>query len=83
MSLERIRHAKKRTIGSNQTMKMLQQSLAKAVYVARDAEKRVTQPIVELAEQSEVPLLWVDSMKELGEACGIDVGAAAATVLED
>ena len=83
MSLERIRQAKKRTIGSNQTLKMLQQSLAKAVYVARDAEKRVTQPIVDLAAKSDTPLLWVDSMKELGEACGIDVGAAAATILED
>lgn len=83
MSLERIRQAKKRTIGSNQTIKMLQQSVAKSVFVARDAEKHVTQPIVELAERNGVPLVWVESMKELGKACGIDVGAAAATVLED
>lgn len=83
MSLERIRQASKRTIGSNQTIKVLQQRVATSVFVAHDAEKRVTQPIVDLAEKHRVPLTWVTSMKELGKACGIDVGAAAAAIVEE
>ncbi|QQE78537.1 ribosomal L7Ae/L30e/S12e/Gadd45 family protein [Alicyclobacillus sp. SO9] len=83
MSLERIRQASKMTIGSNQTIKVLQQRVARSVYVAHDAEERVTQPIVELARKHSVPLTWVTSMKELGKACGIDVGAAAAAIVEE
>ncbi|MCL6547378.1 MAG: ribosomal L7Ae/L30e/S12e/Gadd45 family protein [Alicyclobacillus sp.] len=83
MSLERIKMAKRRTIGSNQTTKALQQMTAKCVYVAMDADERVTRPIVSLAENQGVAVEWVESMKQLGKACGIDVGAAAAAILEE
>ncbi|MCL6444056.1 MAG: ribosomal L7Ae/L30e/S12e/Gadd45 family protein [Alicyclobacillus sp.] len=83
MSLDRIRLAKKRTIGTNQTTKALQQSLAKHVYVAQDADSRITQQIVSLARDKGVTFEWVETMKQLGKACGIEVGAATAAVLED
>ncbi|MCL6517975.1 ribosomal L7Ae/L30e/S12e/Gadd45 family protein [Alicyclobacillus sp.] len=83
MSLDRIRLARKRTIGTNQTTKALQQSLAKQVYVARDADARVIQPVLSLAQERGVPVLWVDTMKQLGKACGIEVGAATAAILEE
>ncbi|MCL6592517.1 MAG: ribosomal L7Ae/L30e/S12e/Gadd45 family protein [Alicyclobacillus sp.] len=83
MSLDRIRLARKRTIGSNQTAKALQQSAAKVVYLARDAEQRIVQPILSLAQERGVPVQWVDTMKQLGKACGIDVGAAAAAIIEE
>ena len=39
------------------------------------------EPLEALAEGTEVPVEWVCSMKELGQACGIAVGAAAAGIL--
>ncbi|MBX5435864.1 MAG: ribosomal L7Ae/L30e/S12e/Gadd45 family protein [Alicyclobacillaceae bacterium] len=83
MSLDRIRTAKKRTIGSNQTTKALQQMTAKHVYVAKDADERVVHPIVSLAQNQGVTIEWVESMKQLGKACGIGVGAAAAAIIEE
>lgn len=83
MSLDRIRLARKRTIGTNQTTKALQQDAVKQLYVARDADARILQPIVRLADEKGIELHWVDSMKVLGKACGIEVGAATAAVLED
>ncbi len=82
MSLDRIRLARKRTIGTNQTTKALQQGQAEVVYVAKDAEHRVTAPIVSLANQRGLNVVWVDTMKQLGKACGIEVGAAAAAVIK-
>lgn len=82
MSLDRIRLARKRTIGTNQTTKALQQGQAEVVYVAKDAEYRVIDPIVSLANQWGLNVVWVDTMKELGKACGIEVGAAAAAVIK-
>ncbi len=83
MSLDRIRLAKKRTIGANQTTKALQQAAAKCVFVAKDAESRVTNPILALAQEKGVPVEWVDTMKQLGKACGIEVGAATAAIIEE
>ncbi|GGJ01165.1 50S ribosomal protein L7ae [Alicyclobacillus cellulosilyticus] len=83
MSLDRIRQARKRTIGTNQTLKALQQSLARHIYVAKDAEARVVNPVIALAQERSVPITWVDSMKQLGKACGIEVGAATAAIIED
>jgi large subunit ribosomal protein L7A len=82
VSLDRIRLARKRTIGTNQTTKALQQSIAKQLFVARDAESRVIAPIVALAQERGIPVEWIETMKQLGKACGIEVGAAAAAVIE-
>lgn len=82
MSLDRIRLARKRTIGTNQTTKALQQGQVEVVYAAKDAERRVTDPIVALANQRGIDVIWVESMKLLGKACGIEVGAAAAAVIK-
>lgn len=83
MSLDRIRLARKRTIGTNQTMKALMQMMAKQLYVARDADERVVNPVVNLARDKGVPVTWVETMKQLGKACGIEVGAAAAAIIEE
>lgn len=83
MSLDRIRLAKKRTIGTNQTAKALQQDAVKQLFVARDAESRVVAPLIAIANERSVIVEWIDTMKTLGKACGIEVGAATAAVLED
>ncbi len=67
MALDRIRLARKRTIGTNQTLKALQQSIARQLFVAKDAETRVVAPIVSMAQDRGIPVEWVDSMKHLGK----------------
>ncbi|SCZ09676.1 ribosomal L7Ae/L30e/S12e/Gadd45 family protein [Alkaliphilus peptidifermentans] len=79
--LEILQHEKK-TIGIKQTAKALKQDKAKALYVADDADQHLLQPLVELAEAKGIEVIHVDSMKKLGKACKIDVGAATAAVLK-
>lgn len=76
MSYEKVQQAKSFTIGTKQTAKLVTQGLAIEVVVARDADKRITSKIVLLCEEKGVPITYVDSMKQLGKACGIEVGAA-------
>jgi large subunit ribosomal protein L7A len=83
MTYDRIKRAKKLAIGTNQTTKALEQATAKEVYVAKDAERRLVSNIEGLCKQKNTPLVWVESMRELGKACGIAVGAAAAAILEE
>lgn len=81
MSLERLRTARKRSIGTKQTAKAIEKGKAQTVYVARDAEDHVTRELIRLAREHGLELVLVDSMAVLGKACGIEVGAAAAAVL--
>ena len=79
--LEQIRAAEARAVGASQTVKAVRKGWALLVLVARDADRKVTEPVVRAAQEGGVPLAEVDSMGELGRACGIAVGAAAAAVL--
>ena len=45
------------------------------------ALNRITQPLVQEAVRRQVPVEQVPSMRELGAACGIAVGAAVAVLL--
>mgnify|MGYP000328735007 CR=1 FL=1 len=79
---ELIRQAKARTVGTRAVLRAVERGEARVVFVARDAEPRVVAPVVALCGRKGVQVVWVDSMTELGRACGIEVGAASAAVLE-
>jgi large subunit ribosomal protein L7A len=82
MSLERLKTARKRSIGVKQTAKAIEKGSTHTVYVARDADDHITRELVRLARDKSVELILVDSMVALGKACGIEVGAAAAAILD-
>jgi large subunit ribosomal protein L7A len=73
----------KKVIGAKQTLKSVKLGSAKVVYIAEDAEQKVTKPIVESCSQNGVEVIIVPTMHELGKMCDIDVGAATACVLKD
>lgn len=79
--LESLRVAKRRAVGTKQTLKVIQSGEAQAVFLAADADERVLAPVRAALAKHPVPTYEVDSMKRLGRACGIEVGAAAAALL--
>ena len=81
MSYEKVLQAQKIIIGTKQTVKALKEGKVQEVFVATDAEPKVTAKIVEEALGLDVPVQYVDSMKKLGKACGIEVGAAAVAII--
>lgn len=82
MPYERLKSARKKTVGSKQTLKAIERGQAKMVFVARNADRFVTDPIIKASELKNIKVLEVDSMKNLGRACGIDVGCASASIIE-
>ena len=68
-------------VGSKQLRKALAKDRARQVYLALNADPAITEPIMALCEVNHVPYAWVCDMQDLGRACGIEVGAAAAAVL--
>ncbi len=79
--LDSLNSAKK-TIGIRQSQKAVEEGLVKVVFIARDAEERVIKNIKELCEKNLIEIVYVDTMKQLGKACGIEVGAAVACLLK-
>lgn len=82
MSYEKVAQAEEIIIGTKQTVKALKNGNVKEVIIAEDAEPKVTMKVVQLAEEKKVPLTRVDSMKKLGKACGIEVGAATVAIIK-
>lgn len=70
-----------KVVGAKQAKRALRDGKARRVYLAQDADPRVTEPIAELCAQQGVPVEEVAKMKDLGNACGINVGAAVVVSL--
>ncbi len=68
-------------IGLKQTMRAVKRGQAKAVYVAEDAERKITEPLFELCSEKNVLTVAVHSMKELARALGVEVETAVAALL--
>ncbi|MEX1030044.1 MAG: 50S ribosomal protein L7ae-like protein [Paenibacillaceae bacterium] len=81
MSYEKSLQAQSISIGTKQTTRMVELGQALEVFVARDADPRITLKIINLCKKMGVKVTYVDSMKQLGKACGIEVGAAMAAVV--
>ncbi len=80
MSYEKVIQAKSVIIGTKQTIRALKNHLIQEVIIAEDADPFLTARVVETATELDVPITYVDSMKMLGKACGIDVGAATVAI---
>jgi large subunit ribosomal protein L7A len=83
MSYDKVKQAEKISIGTKQTLKMVELGKASEVFVANDADPRITSKIVNLCKKMGVTVSYVDSMKLLGKACGIEVGAAVAAAVNE
>lgn len=78
--LEELSTANK-IVGVKQLRKALSLGTVKRVYIARDADIRLVQPIFEQCVEEGIEVEYVPSMKLLGEACKITVEAAVAAIL--
>ncbi len=70
-----------KVVGIKQLRKALKEGRIQQAFAAENADPRLTQPLEEECARLGVELIWVPTMSELGKACGISVGAAAAGLL--
>ena len=79
--MENLKHRNK-VIGVKQVKNALKSGRADMVYVADDADTSVTQSIFEMCRENGIEPIIVETRKELGRTCGIDVFTAAAATLK-
>ena len=61
MTLEALKQAEQRTVGVKQTQKAVARQAAEVVYIASDADERVTGKLLELCEANHVPTVNTDA----------------------
>ena len=71
----------KLVVGAKQLRKALKAGTARKVYLAENADPAITEPLAAMCREVSVDISWVRSMAELGKACGIEVGTAAAAIV--
>ena len=69
-------------VGAKQLKKAVKAGRVRYVFLAENADPAVTEPLEELCAANHIQITWVPSMTELGRCCGIEVGAAAAAVVD-
>ena len=74
--------AQRIVVGAKQLRKALSKGSARRVFLAQNADPAITEPLVDLCQQNRVDFAWVRTMYDLGQACGIEVGAATAAVVD-
>ena len=75
--------AARRIVGTKQVIRAAENGTAiRCVYVASDADERVRSKIMTVCGQNNVEVEVASCMEELGDLCGIDVGAACVALLE-
>lgn len=80
--LEELKNGTK-VVGAKQTKRALTDGRALRVFLAGDADPALCLPIRKLCEGQGVAVVEAGSMKELGEACSIAVGAAVAALVRE
>lgn len=75
-----LKDFRRRVVGRRETVKQVQRGAAVAVYVARDAAMTILTEIETACQANQVPVHYIDTMRELGQLCGIEVGAACAAI---
>lgn len=68
--------------GYKQTMKALSKGCVSKVFIARDCEDRLSNEINAAANSCNAQIIYVDTMQQLGELCGIGVKTSCAVILK-
>ena len=72
---------KNKYVGLKQSTSAIEQGIAVKAFLAKDTEVSIRNKILAKCLENAVPIEYAESMKSLGETCGIDVGAAVVVLL--
>jgi len=82
-TLEIAKNTGKIRKGTNETTKSVERGEAKLVIIASDVQpKEITMHLPVICDEKKIPFVYVQSKSELGRYAGINVGTAAACIVE-
>ncbi len=83
-ALELARNTGKIKKGTNETTKAVERSTAKLVLIGEDVNPiEIVAHLPFLCDEKNIPYIYVKRQRDLGAACGLSVGSAAAAIIEE
>jgi large subunit ribosomal protein L7Ae len=68
--------------GTNETTKAVERGNAALVYIAEDVQpEEIVMHLPELADEKDIPFVFVGAQDDIGRAVGLEVGSAAAAIV--
>ena len=74
-------NTKEKVVGLKQTRRAIASGKVTKVFLAKDADPKLTEPLRAMCRLSGVEAVSEYTMSELGKSCGIAVGTAACALL--
>jgi len=69
--------------GTNETTKSVERGNAELVFVAEDVQpEEIVMHLPELADEKDIPFVFVATQDDVGHAAGLEVGSAAAAIVD-
>ncbi|MFC6963838.1 50S ribosomal protein L7Ae [Halocatena marina] len=69
--------------GTNETTKAVERGNAELVYIAEDVQpEEVVMHIPELCDEKDISYVFVETQDDIGHAAGLEVGSAAAALID-
>ena len=78
--MQELKALNRRIVGFKQTVKAIKNGTVTKVYLAEDADDFIKQSVLDVCRDRNIQIIYVSNMKELGDACGIDIGASTAAI---
>lgn len=72
----------KKVVGLKQVTRSIEENTALKVFLAKDVSPNIYDKIVTLCLNHNIEIVYIDTMKQLGSICKIDVSAAVAAILK-
>jgi len=82
LELEKLKSSDK-VVGTRRLLKAVAEGRVREAYLALDADLFIARQVRETCAQMGVPLVEVDLMQHLGDACGVAVKTASAGILKN
>ena len=77
--LEKLRNSEK-VVGTRRLVRAILAGEISEAYIAQDADLFIVRQVKDACYQAGVRIVEAESMKKLGEACGVDVKTASAGI---
>ena len=78
--MENLKAAAKKAVGTKAVLRALNAREAVCVYVAGDIDTFLYQKVTRACSDAGVPVRKVEASRELGRACALTIGCAAAAI---
>lgn len=82
-ALESARDTGKIKKGTNEVTKAIERGIVQLVFISTDVQpEEIVAHIPPLCDEKEIPYIYVKRQTDLGSASGLDVGSAAAAIID-